>query len=269
MFSTNVTIRALGCDDRALGQHNGVVVMWRRGADAMSVDLSVVRGEDGSISRRALFRAGGAAVAGLTIGAVPGCAAPVAFNPATVAWFAKFATAVGASVIATRVNEAITGAWSAWSAGRDRAWAEQSEQGFTWRASDQYGDAVPPAVFTKALRTEEHDPFSDRLVVLVDTGNKSVVFEPWAWQTLWMFIDDMTAGRSGDDAAAYRGSDSIGPGTYANGPAGREGLPRAQKIKCPNALTGVENQLGAGDRPDRLVQCSTYIENAPNNSWPG
>ncbi|MBW4781957.1 hypothetical protein KZO37_21580 [Rhodococcus fascians] len=48
------------------------------------------------------------------------------------------------------------------------------------------------------------NPKTDRLVVLVEEGAQRVVFDAWAWQGLAMFTNDMTAGRTDDDLAAYR-----------------------------------------------------------------
>jgi hypothetical protein len=52
-----------------------------------------------------------------------------------------------------------------------------------------------------ASKTPGGDPWTDRLIACVDNGEAAVVFEPWAWQTLSMFVHHLTDGKTDDDLA--------------------------------------------------------------------
>ncbi|MFD3975682.1 hypothetical protein [Streptomyces cyaneofuscatus] len=42
---------------------------------------------------------------------------------------------------------------------------------------------------------------ADRLVACVNSGKQAVVFDPWAWQALSMFVHDLTQKKAGSDLA--------------------------------------------------------------------
>jgi hypothetical protein len=56
-----------------------------------------------------------------------------------------------------------------------------------------YAHPVPPMVMLRASRTPHGDPKTDLLVAFVDKGRKHIVFKPWAWQTLALFVNYLTA----------------------------------------------------------------------------
>ncbi|MDI9914381.1 hypothetical protein [Rhodococcus sp. IEGM 1379] len=159
---------------------------------------------DRLVDRRTALRVAGLGVASTVAApALTGCAAAV-FNPATIGWYGALTSSLGASLLATGLETAFKAGWESWKAGRDKILQAQQDEGFGWFDLDCYGDHIPPAIFSKALRTTESDPMSDRLIICVQGGEKYVAFDPWAWQTLAMFVDDLTKDREGDDLARYR-----------------------------------------------------------------
>jgi hypothetical protein len=56
-----------------------------------------------------------------------------------------------------------------------------------------YAQPVPPVLMMRASRTPAGDPNTDLLVAFVDGGRKHIVFKPWAWQTLALFVNYLTA----------------------------------------------------------------------------
>jgi hypothetical protein len=60
-----------------------------------------------------------------------------------------------------------------------------------------WGHPVPPVVLLQLSRTPDGDPSTDLLVAFVSTGREYVVLQPWAWQTLLMFVNSLTSGQSG------------------------------------------------------------------------
>jgi hypothetical protein len=56
-----------------------------------------------------------------------------------------------------------------------------------------YAQPVPPVLMMRASRTRAGDPDTDLLVAFVDGGRKHIIFKPWAWQTLALFVNYLTA----------------------------------------------------------------------------
>ncbi|WP_156148971.1 hypothetical protein [Rhodococcus sp. MEB064] len=102
-------------------------------------------------------------------------------------------------------DDGLKGQWESWTGGATDAYREQIDQGWGYAAGAMFGAALPPAAMFSCRRVSGvTDPKTDRLIVLVDGGAQRVVFDAWAWQGLSMFANDLTAGRTGDDLAAYR-----------------------------------------------------------------
>lgn len=151
--------------------------------------------------RRNLMRlvaAGGvAATAGL---ALTSCAATV---PAS-GWLSHMTSALAAGVIADGLDTALTAGWAAWEEGRVQARRAQAEEGYIFYSTYCYGDAVPPAIIHSSHLAEEDDPTTDRMIVGVNGGADSIVFESWAWQALYLFVAEYTGNKSGDELAGFR-----------------------------------------------------------------
>src|ERR1022692_495127 len=65
-----------------------------------------------------------------------------------------------------------------------------------------YAHPVPPIVMLRASRSKTGDPGTDLLVAFVDGGRKHLVFKPWAWQTLALFVNFLTANQSPADLSS-------------------------------------------------------------------
>ncbi len=161
---------------------------------------------DVSVSRRGFMRVAGAA--GVAIGAA-GClsaceaaapAAEIIFNPATENWLGQLALAVGATEIENAIEDGLKAAWKAWGPGVRHAVNSQAAPYRYWYR-DGWVHPVPPVVLVGVSRTRNEnrrvDPMTDHMIACVNTGYSSVVFEPWAWQTLSMFVHYLTHGKSG------------------------------------------------------------------------
>lgn len=164
------------------------------------------------MSRRNAFKFSGAVALGATASSLAtGCnvaavgGASAIFN---ANWVSSLTSSLGATLI-TAVGgdwyEDLSGAWQSWQAGGKAAYEEQRAAGWPFPDGQFFGASLPPAsMYRCAKQNTGWDPKTDRLVVLVEGGAQRVVFDAWAWQGLSMFADDLTAGRTGDDLAAYR-----------------------------------------------------------------
>ena len=112
--------------------------------------------------------------------------------------------AFAAGVLTDAAGVALPEAWASWQAGRDATIQAQADEGYTFPSNSCYGDAVPPAIIFSTGTSEADDPGTDRMIVGVNGGAESVVFEPWAWQALYKFISEYTANKSGDELAGFR-----------------------------------------------------------------
>ncbi len=164
-------------------------------------------------NRRLLMKSAGiAAIAGVGASNVSACAVAPAINLAfSASWLSNLTSTIGATVITTNAaawwesaESFISDSWRSWQGGAVKAGEIQVDEGWKVVRSGMYGDSLPPATMFDCSRQEEPDPRTDRLVVLVNGGARSVVFDAWAWQGLAMFAHDMTSEREGDDLAAYR-----------------------------------------------------------------
>lgn len=159
---------------------------------------------DRHLDRRTALRLAGLGIASTVAApAVTGCGAAL-FNPATTAWFSTLTSSLSATLLANRFEDALKGNWAPWEKGRNDAVDAQRGDGYTHHSRQTYGDAIPPAIFISMHRGSVVNPMTDRLTVCVEGGTKHVVFDAWAWQTLAMFIDDLTKDKEGDDLARYR-----------------------------------------------------------------
>ena len=75
---------------------------------------------------------------------------------------------------------------------------------------------------------------TDRMVACVETGKKAVVFEAWAWQGLYMYVDNLIEGKSGAD------------------------LTRLQTL-CALSLLPSGTEPNSGTSPNKTVGWMTYL----------
>jgi hypothetical protein len=135
--------------------------------------------------------------------ALAGCASPALAIP-TQGWLSSMTAALSASLIANRVDDALTGVWEDWQAGRLTACAEQAEEGYEFTSRACYGDEIPPAIIFSTSKQATENINTDRMIVGVSGGAESVVFDPWAWQALYLFVSEYTKGKTGDDLEGFR-----------------------------------------------------------------
>lgn len=138
-------------------------------------------------------------------------------------WVQQLALGVGAAVIADIVKGGLRRAWPAWEPEVDDAMGDILEgavlaAGAITGTSGEHlepssistlatrrfipggvgwGHPVPPVVMVQVSQTRAGDPTTDLLVAFVNTGYQYVVLKPWAWQTLLMFVHNLTSNQSG------------------------------------------------------------------------
>jgi hypothetical protein len=168
------------------------------------------------MERRDFVRLSAGTVTGLALGAsLAGCAAAagagaeagaaaVAFNPAVSTWLADLAQSVGASVLSDFLEEGAKKVYGIWNSWMNPVNNSADYYGLIW--SDCYSHAIPPVVLVQVNKKDlgssyEGDPMKDGLIACVEGGNTAVYFEPWAWQALSIYVQDMTNGLTGQDLA--------------------------------------------------------------------
>ena len=148
-------------------------------------------------SRRTILKAAGIGGLAITGMGVTACAAAV-FNPAVDSWLADLASAIGASVISDIASTGLKDAWAGWQGGVKR---HVDDQSYYWYL-DGYVHPRPPVALVGLTKSKTiDDPTTDRLMACVNGGQASILFKPWAWQTLASYVNDQTVGKSGDDLA--------------------------------------------------------------------
>lgn len=137
-----------------------------------------------------------------------GCSSGAAavFNPATTTWLADLGKAVAAEQVGKAI-EGLQGFFKSWSSParktvRDSVSTILSKDADFWY--DSWSHQAPPVLMVSVRSTEKGDPMADHLVACVNNGRQAVVFEPWAWQALSMYVHDLTDAKDGDDLAAYQ-----------------------------------------------------------------
>jgi hypothetical protein len=145
------------------------------------------------------------------------------FSPLIPNWLQQLAVSVGAAQITRILNGGLRRFWPAWEPEVDVAVEEilvaeifvadaysgisggrLSPRSFSTQAKHRFvpggvgwGHPVPPVVMVQISQTRAGDPATDHLVAFVNTGRQHVVLKPWAWQTLLMFVHELTSGQSG------------------------------------------------------------------------
>jgi hypothetical protein len=159
-------------------------------------------------NRRQFLRISGTSV--LTLGTVAGlasCRAPwqkTAVEAATAAgaalpdnWLAELAIAVGAAEVTNILNGGLQRAWHAWEPSVGATMRSIQADGLFIPGGVGWIHPIPPTVLVRASTKKGRNPKSDHLVAFVETGQAHIMFRPWAWQTLWMYIYYLTNGQTG------------------------------------------------------------------------
>ena len=150
---------------------------------------------------------------------------PSAFDVLARDWIGELAKGIGAAVVGKIVEGGLQKAWAAWGPQveavgegilEDGVIATASKVQYTASARPQivtasamltsgyryipggvgYAHPVPPVVLLRASRVSRGDPRTDMLIAFVDGGKKHIVFKPWAWQTLALFVNYLTTNQS-------------------------------------------------------------------------
>lgn len=181
---------------------------------------------DSYFSRRRFLKssaASGAVAVGLAV-SLSSCTLPWEheFSPLIPNWLQQLALGVSATEIAGIINGGLRRLWPAWEPGVDDALgeiltAEVLADSITGTSSGRvesssistlavrrfipgevgWGQPIPPVIMVQVSQTRNGDPTTDLLVAFVNTGYHYVVLQPWAWQTLLMFVNSLTSGQSG------------------------------------------------------------------------
>lgn len=155
-----------------------------------------------NLDRRTFVRAAGLVTVAATVGvsATSCAAAPVIKTN----WLIQLGRDLGISIIAGAASAKVNDYWDKWIEGKEKARSDFKDQGWMYNSEVIYGDAVPPAIFYGVFKEKKSDPSSDLLVFVVDGGDKYVAFNPWAWQALYLFVQELTDGKKGDTLAGFR-----------------------------------------------------------------
>jgi len=158
-----------------------------------------------SISRRTFLAASGTCAVGIGLGTAGCASAPAAvFNPAVDGWLAQIGIAVGATVISNLVSDGLKDAWRLWRPGVNKTIGKQASGSYGWHSASGWLHPVPPVAAFSTSTGRYANPMTDRLVACVDNGASAVVFQAWAWQSLFIFIHELTNGKAGDQLAQAR-----------------------------------------------------------------
>lgn len=140
-------------------------------------------------------------------------------------WLKNLASAIGAAVIKHILEHGLEGtAWAAWDAGVESILADvlafgllAMDSGFVAGGRGEeprfspvstgrlipddvgWADQIPPVVLAQVSQVPGGDPRTDLLVACVDTGKARVIFAPWAWQALCLYVQDLRKNRTGAD----------------------------------------------------------------------
>jgi hypothetical protein len=186
--------------------------------------------------RRFLKTAGGAALAAGAAPLVTSCGLfSSGFQVNSSQWLDNLANMIGAELVNEIVHGGLRKAWAKWGPGVDAVGEDILEDGAIAAAAGAasmytgertspieltaymqksgyryipqhlgYVHPVPPMAMLRASKSSHGDPKTDLLVVFVDGGHKHIVFKPWAWQTLSLFVNYLTANQSSSNLAVAR-----------------------------------------------------------------
>jgi hypothetical protein len=169
---------------------------------------SLVRG----IDRRRLMTVACASLVGAgALTSLTSCAATV-FNPAVDGWLTQLGSAILADVVQDVTQGGLDAVLSAWTSNVSTTVnstvspdADGNAPTYVFYNSEALAHAVPPTVLIQLSQSQNsYDPMTDGLLACVNGGSSSVVFDAWAWQALFMFINDLTSGKSGADLAGFQ-----------------------------------------------------------------
>jgi hypothetical protein len=149
---------------------------------------------------------------------------PSVFDVLARNWIGELAHGIGAGAVGKIVEGGLQYAWAAWGPEVEAVGQGILEYGVIAAASSNqypaarspvittsatlasgyryipggigYAHPVPPVVLFRASRVRQGDPRSDMLIAFVDGGKKHIVFKPWAWQTLALFVNYLTANQN-------------------------------------------------------------------------
>jgi hypothetical protein len=154
------------------------------------------------LSRRSFLMSASAVGAASTL-ALTGCVAAVPAIELSAGWLSDIAISIGAGVASTAVSKGLDGIWSSWN---DSVQAKMPDFNVYEHA---YGHPIPPVLLVGLSPTMKGRPQTDHLAAFVNDGQEVILFEPWAWQGMWMFARALVDKRSGDDRAAYQSLGAI------------------------------------------------------------
>jgi hypothetical protein len=134
-----------------------------------------------------------------TVLGTAGCvaAAPLVTN----GWLVQMTAGLAANVIATSASEVLPALWESWMTTLKSAQDAEKAKGFNTLSDTCAQDTVPALFFSSSVAAG--DPATDRLLFcLTDSDSAAKVeFEPWAWQSVFLFAKKVAEGKSGDDLA--------------------------------------------------------------------
>jgi len=121
----------------------------------------------------------------------------------TADWFAGLMQQINANVISDGIEKGFDAAWKGWQPNivSVAGTTDPFGKGVDAYVGEIFGHPYPPVAFACYSKGKYSDPATDKLAAFVDTGQKSILFEPWAWQALGQFVQQITSGASGSDLA--------------------------------------------------------------------
>jgi hypothetical protein len=182
---------------------------------------------DPGAGRRKFLKACG--VTALAAGATPlisscisfGSSKPAGFDVLAEDWLGRLAVAIGAGFVPKILGGGLKGSWAAWEPEVETVGEDVLEYGLAAAAASYetggsrrpaifddsamsgryrfipgrmgYAHPVPPVVFLRVSQDRHGDPHTDMMIAFVDHGTKHIIFKPWAWQALSLFVNYLTA----------------------------------------------------------------------------
>ncbi len=191
----------------------------------MESSAAAASAEQGSGRRRLLKAAGVTALAASAGPLISSCisfgSSKAGFDVLAEDWLGRLAVDIGAGFVPKILGGGLTGSWAAWEPEVQAVGEQVLEYGLVAAAAsyqaggsrppriftdsamgdryryipgrEGYAHPVPPVVFLRVSRERYGDPHTDMMIAFVDHATKHIVFKPWAWQALSLFVNYLTA----------------------------------------------------------------------------
>jgi hypothetical protein len=181
-------------------------MIWRPATGVVRVPQLSRRGFIKTSTATALTLTGAGSLASCAAGAAAGgeAAEDAVVNPAGWDWLEQIGKSVAATLVGDAIDKGLSGFFSSWNTNVQNTVSDQTTKApFNLVYQDYWVHTVPPVVLV-GVTQKNSNPLTDKMLACVNEGNDPVLFEPWAWQALSMFIQGLTSGKTGADLAGFQ-----------------------------------------------------------------